>query len=260
MAAPKTKSTGKRKISTEFLLLFYDAHLRERDLTVVAAMLDISKPTLMKWTANYPELQLAKRIAEEKKAKASTLGDYVYKSLSPEARAAWDEIQFWDDSRGSADRINDILSGKTVRLKQELYIHALISRGFNASEACRLSGVSRDSLDKWKINDPHFLQLVEEIEWHKCNFYESALVDLVGEGNPAAVIFANRTKNAHRGYNEKLVIEHGGSIGLSFNVEELNLSIECRKELLGAIRERKRSIERADENKKAIDVTSSVSS
>jgi len=253
-AKPKTP----RPVKAEKLLIFYDAHLRETNHAKIAAVIGLSKDGYDKKVARHPELQMARRMAEEKRAKTHTLEDYVLHNLSPEARAVWEEIQFWDDARGKLDKINDILEGRTVRLKQEIFIQALISRGYNNSEACRLSGVSRNTVDGWKRNDMHFLQLLEEIEVHKCDFFEQSLVDLVAEGNPAAVMFANRTKNAHRGYNEKLTVEHGGQVGVSFNIEQLDLSIECRKELLNAIREQKKAAEVANENRKAIDVQSSA--
>ena len=78
--------------------------------------------------------------------------------------------------------------------------------------------------------------MIEEIEWHKCNFFEEALVDLVAMRNPGAVMFVNRTKNADRGYSEKIQVEHSGAIATSVSVDELELPMETRKELLRAVR------------------------
>lgn len=256
---PKTTVPAKPKgktVSTEFLLLFYDACIREKSPIAVAKILDISKTTLVAWVKKFPVLRTARAIADNKRETAYTFSDYIHKHLSEEAQSIWDDIKFWDDADNATSKVRAILEGKTKRIRQELFIHALVDRGFDLSKACHLIGVSRLTLEQWKNRDFEFLQLLEELEWHKCNFFESALVDLVADGNPAAVLFVNRTKNASRGYNEKLLIEHGGSIGVTFNIEELNLSIECRKELLGAIREQKKAVQLAEENSKAIDVKS----
>jgi len=228
-----------RKLTTEFLLLFYEAHLREHILKKIAAGLNINTQKYTAILERFPELREAKDLAEQRRKETASLSGYVFKHLSPEVKKIWDDIQFWESSDSVNSKIDKILNGHSSKIRQEIFIHALIHYSYNISEACRVASINRGTLDKWKKEDLHFSQLIEEMDWHKKNFFEHALVDLVQTGNPGAVIFVNRTKNADRGYSEKLRVEHSGSVSVGISVDELNLSLETRKEILKAIRAKK---------------------
>ena len=73
----------------------------------------------------------------------------------------------------------------------------------------------------------------------KKNFFESSLIGLVEEGHPGAVIFANKTVNADRGYSEKLRIEHTAQGNDLIDINELELDLDTRKKILDAIRSKK---------------------
>lgn len=235
----RPRSAPRKKVTTEFLLLFYEAFLRDREETKIAAALDTSWGNLEKWIAKFPELKFAKEMAIKRRTDSSTLSGYVLQRLSKETREIWDRIQFWKDSESVNDKIDELLSDKPTRVRQEIFIHALLHYSFSLSEACRIAGISRGTLSGWRRDDLGFVQLLEEIEWHKRNYFEAALVDLVTAGNPHAIMFVNRTKNADRGYNERMTVEHSGEITLGFSIDELNLPLETRKEILHAIRQRK---------------------
>lgn len=236
MAKPlKTK-----QVPAEFLINFYDAYLREDGDANVAKKLDVTSKTLRDRVAKYPDLQLAKKLAQERKAGNATLSNYVYKRLSNDAQKTWSEIQFWHDESTSYDRLEAILAGKSEKLRQELFIHALVCNSFDISTACYQTNTSRLKLNQWKT-DLAFRQLVEEIQLNKEDFFEKALVDLAGQGNPAAVIFANKTLNGKRGYNEKLTVEHTGGINIGLNFEDLILPIEVKRVVLQAIKDYEKS-------------------
>lgn len=240
------RKKARKKVTTKFLLTAYDAFLRESELGKIAAVLDTQTPTLLKWLEKFPELKLARKMAEEKRSQTSSLGAYVYQHLSEEAKKTWDQIMFWKESECAEAKVRRLLGGKPTKFRQELFLHALVNFGFNLSEACRYTDTSRQTLERWRSYDLEFQQMVEEIEWHKKNFLEHALLDLVAIRNPAAVIYANRTKNKDRGYNEKIEIEHTGSIGLGFTIEQLNLPIETRKQILAAVREKQEEKQQED--------------
>ena len=226
----------RKKITTAFLIKFYEAAQREKSIEGLARAVDTTFETMRRWLKRFPELAEAKKIAE-KKREATTFKDYVFKHLSPEAREIWGELEFWKSSDKHAEKALELLDGKPKKLLQELFIHALIANGFNPSEACHAVNITYSQFEYWRANDLEFLQMVEEIEWHKKNFYEQALHDLVGERNVAAVMFANRTKNADRGYSEKLNVEHSGSVSVGFSIDQLHLPLEVRKQVLAAIRD-----------------------
>ncbi len=238
----------KKEVTTEFLLTFYETFLREYEITKIAAALDTTPGTLEKWIEKFPELKEARELATKRRKQTTSFTNYIFKHLTPEAKQIWENIQFWEEANGCAnERIAAILSGRPTKLRQEIFIHALITYGFNLSEACRIACVPRATVEQWRKDDYEFLQLIEEIEWHKCNFFEQALVDLVAIGNPGAVLFCNRTRNADRGYTEKLQLEHTGNVSVGVDVDQLNLPIETRKQILAALREQK--------EQKVIDVT-----
>lgn len=232
------KPTVRKGASLELILNFYDAFLREESTQKVAAALQVGEGAIFAWIRDYPEFALAKKMADEKRGNNSTFTGYIFQHLSPEARKTWEKIQFWRDSDSSYEKINEILSSKPKKLRQELFIHALISCSFDVSTACAMVAISRNTLEDWKRYDLDFRQLVEEVRWHKKNFFEKSLIDLVEMKHPAAVIFVNRTVNADRGYSEKIQIEHTGT-DPEFSVEDLDLDLETRRKVLDAIRRNK---------------------
>ncbi len=82
---------------------------------------------------------------------------------------------------------------------------------------------------------------MDELNEAKKDFFENALMGLIDCGYPGAIVFANRTQNADRGYNEKIQLEHTGNVTHSMiDLSELNLDIETRRKILDAIREKNR--------------------
>ena len=231
------------KPTIELLLTYYDAMLREETPARIAAILGIRQDTLKGWETKHKEFVIAKKMAEEIRGKEGTFSSYIYKHLSPEVKEIWDDIVFWESHGNANERIQEILSGRPKRIRQELFIHALISSSFDVSEACRLSLVTRGQISDWSTNDLHFGQMMEEIEWHKKNYFEGRLVKLVDQGHPLAILHVNKTLNADRGYHEKYHIHHTGNAGGSlsaggFNIDELDLDLATRKKILAAVRQK----------------------
>lgn len=222
--------TKRKKIPQEFVLNFYDAVLRESSLAEVAAAMGLTRWALQKKINRSDDLQKAFELATERRKK-NRLPDYVYRSLSQEARNTWEEIK---EKAKSPEAIEQLFKDRPKALRQELFIHALISSKYDMSKACRLVGMSRAGVEKWK-KDLHFLQLLEEVHFHKKNFFEKALISLVEERHPGAVLFVNKTMNADRGYSEKLHVEHTTQQG-TINLDDLQLDIQTRKKLLEAVR------------------------
>lgn len=172
---------------------------------------------------------------QEARTRERTFGEYVFKHLSPEARDTWKELQFWAEHQDGQLHIEKIMSGRAKKIRQELFIHALVSTHFDISNALRMTGLSKKVLEQWR-QDFHFGQLFDEVQWHKKNFFEKAMLDLVQERNPYATVWANKTVNADRGYSEKVRIEHAVDVGFTF--EELDLDADTRRKVLEAIRRR----------------------
>lgn len=241
-ATKKKPRQGFKKYGFDWLIDLYDAAIRDEDLTRIAAAVGISRATLDKRHKLDPQVRKVLEKANERRGPGRELSQYVFKHLSPDAKKIWDELMFWNEHEDASEKIHHLMLPCPKRIRQELYIHALIHSNFDHSSALRMTGTTRNQVDYWARQDLEFQQLCEEIEWHKKNFFERALLDLVEEKHPSAVLFANRTINADRGYNEKLSIEHSGKIamGPGIRIDELNLSLACRREILTAIREKKK--------------------
>lgn len=221
------------------VLDLYDAYLRDDNTGRVAAAMGVTSETVLRWISNYPEFIQAKEVADSRRVETSTFSKYVFQRLSEQAKAVWEDIEFAEEHDSSYEKINQILSGRSTKMRQELFIHALVASNFDLSSACRKVCIPHATLMDWKKDDD-FRQLIEEIQWHKKNFFERALLDLVQIKNPTAVVFANRTINADRGYTEKLQVEHSGSVsngGLSMEQLEPYLDLETKKKILLAMRQ-----------------------
>ena len=230
------KMNGKPTLS--MILDFYDCCIREEDFTKVCEALEVPYNTMVSYIERYPAMAKAQKVAEQKRGTRRSLSDYVFKRLSPEAQKVWEEIQ---GGKSSSKQIDQILTGKTKQLRQELFIHALVCSSFDLSTACRRVGISRSLLEYWRVNDMEFRAMIDEIQWHKKNFFEKSLVQLVEVGHPGATMFVNRTINADRGYSEKMQVEHSGTVhhSVGFDIDDLDLDIETRRKILEAVRKKK---------------------
>lgn len=227
-------------VDPRLLLDYYDAWLRTDKVHEVCAVLGVARQNLNDWPRKYPEFALAKKLADERREKGrGSLRDYVYKRLSDEAKEAWDELQ-WEGRNGTANALKKFMEPLTKEVRQELFLHALVTNHFDVSTACNVVGMSLSGLQWWREHDPEFLKLFKEMFEHRNNFFEKQLTTLVELGHPGAVIFVNETINADRGYRRNVKVEHSGQIDNGgFDFEALDLSMETRLEILDAIRRKK---------------------
>lgn len=205
----------------------------------VAQALDIEIATFHAWTDRYPAFRYAIAKARDgQNGGVETFQEYVYKRLSPAMQEAWDHLCAWEQLPNGIERIEAMLSERGVRARQQLWVHAMVQRNFNASEANRAVNISRTTLQKWIEQDPDFPKLVDEIHFHKKNFFESSLFKLVKKGNVLATIFANKTQNRDRGYGSSLDVQIQGKITHEhgFNLDQLDLPLDVRLQVLAAIR------------------------
>lgn len=228
----------------EFVLTGYDLAREGLAESHIAKALGVSKPTLIEWKRKKPLFRRA--LARGKNFSKGTKGtitfaDYVYRRLPAELQDVWDRINRLSKCKTARERIDAIMANQGKQARQHLFIHAWIQHNFSISRAMRTCGLSRALFELWK-RDPEFLKLVNEIEFHKKNFFEDQLIGLVRNGDTSATIFVNKTYNRDRGYGEKVQVEHTGTIQHSHalvSLEDLDLPLETRKEILAAIRKRK---------------------
>lgn len=205
----------------------------------IARALGISMSGFMLWKTRKPAVKDALRQARAADNKASTFNDYVFDRLPAHLQVLWKRIKACDDMDNAKERCEALLSEAGKNARQNIFLYALTSSNFNASEACRRANINRKTMENWIRYDPDFVELMDEIKFHKKNFLETALLQLAKEGDTHAIIFGNRTLNADRGYGEKVEHQVSGDINVNVNVvpiEQLSLPIETRREILDAIR------------------------
>lgn len=245
------KKNSHWNIDLEFILSFYDCYVRERSLRTAAAGMNMRESQLRILISKHPELQQALEMAEHSRPKA-TLKNYVLTTLSKDMRAVWDKLT----TLSTLEEINAIFKNKPIKMRQQLFCHAILHTAYDISKACAMVGVDRMQMEKWK-GDLEFLQMLEEVQFHKKNFFEHALIGLVAEGYPGAVIYANRTINRDRGYDEKVTIENNVITGgqIDWDIADLDLDMVTMKKVLDAIERKKARMENED---LAVAVTSST--
>lgn len=214
------------------------AGLSDKD---ICSTLKVTAMTLRNWENRRPELKEAEEIARKERSENESLPNFIYTRLSPKMKELWDKIKKLEKSANGAAKIELLLQDHGKNVRQQLFLHALCMGGFSASMALAKVNVTKKELDNWINTDLEFAELVEEINWHKGNFFEESLVKLVQQGNTAAVLFANKSFNDKRGYGNKSQVDVNVSGQVMHGVLDLSelmpfLSAEAKTELLEAIR------------------------
>lgn len=208
----------------------------------IAAVLGIQLNTWKAWKKKFPEITEALELGRTEHKHGGDWHQFIYDRLSPDVRELWDKIEEYDQYPNGVVQIEKILSTHGKLVRQQLFLYALIHNNFSASRAMAKVNISKDVMDDWINNDPTFAKLVEEIQWHKKNFVEESLLRLIAGGDTSATIFANKTLNKDRGYTQSIEVKHSGEINhnvtATFDLDDLEVSKECKLEVLEALRKR----------------------
>lgn len=206
----------------------------------IGPALGVSAPTLRRWVADDPALEDALRRGREvvEGMAQQTFPEYVYKHLSPHLRTLWDKINECAELENGVERVEALLRNGGKNARQHLFIHALAQSCFNVSASMHKLNVTRKMFDNWVTHDPGFAELIDEIHFHKQNFFETAFIGRVAAGDTPAILHAVKTQLRDRGYGEKLEVEHSGTIKHTHTVDvtELDLPLETRQTILAALR------------------------
>jgi len=238
----KTKNMPKRKWCEDYYVTAYELARSGLSDNKIAEAMGVSLGTLRDWRIEFPAFTNAIRRGKAFATKQNgtvTFRDYVYKRLPPDLRELWDKINACERHTNGIQKIEALFAEQGLRARQHLFLYALTASNFNASLACRKVGISRQTMLDWKERDPSFSVLLDEIDWHKGNFFESALIRAVKEGDTSTIMMANRTFNKNRGYGTKVEVEHTGEVNHNLNIVNLDaitLPIEVRRQLLEAIK------------------------
>jgi hypothetical protein len=158
-------------------------------------------------------------------AEDDTIFDYVYGCLPEELRTLWDEIDAITELDHSKREISHKeLKQYTKAYQQVLFIHALCTSRFDYTRAMKKVGLTLKKYQAWLKEDSGFADLVAEVQFHKKNFFENALLDQVQLGETSAIIFCNKTINKDRGYGDKLEVSQDVQVQSTANSQSLDLS------------------------------------
>jgi hypothetical protein len=243
---PKVKLGKNVKKFEPFILVkiykLAKAHMTQPD---AAEALGVSKSTMLSWINNRPGVREAwdEGVRDRTAADGNALKHYCYNNLSPEMRRVWDEVLLINKQDNPNEQLDMLFSkhGGT-KARQQMFVQAVLATNFNLTRAYRMVGVNYQQVKRWKAKFPEFAELMEELEWHKGNFFEEQFIDKVAQGESGMILHAVKTKLADRGYGTVKKHEHTGSFEHrhehSYNIELLlsDVSIEARKEFLEAMR------------------------
>lgn len=239
---------------------YFEAYRLARDGMTdgqIAKVFRVSADTFGKWLKKRPSLANALSEARRKDTKpAEEFRNYIHGRLPPRAQRLWDELEAAERQvleggpREQRESMVELISTQGKRMRQQLFVHALVCTNFVISQACRRVGVSVTEVKSWMSNDDAFAELVRGVHQCKKDFFESALMDLIHKREPSAVIFVNKTVNKDRGYGEpkddepKRVL-HEHRIVLD------DMPVEAKRAALEAVR---RNRPRLEDNRQTTDV------
>jgi hypothetical protein len=241
--AVKSKSKHARKYHPSVCFRIFNYARQGFSLSQIASLVGVSFQAFQLWREKH---ELVVEAIKQGKAeytrngKTQTFKEYVFDRLPEHLKELWDQIDACEEKQNGPERIDALLNDQGKKARQHLFLYALTASSFNASEAMRKVCINRATLNHWKDNDPDFATLMDEIHWHKGNFFENTLINACQNQEPAAIIFANRTFNKDRGYGAKLEVEVSGQVNhihAVVDLDKLSLSIECRKEILAAVKQ-----------------------
>lgn len=242
MARPAKEKEPARKVPWQdmFYLRAYELSMLGWTEKQICSDIGADLVTFKRWKEERPVL-LAALERGKKKSKEKELGfaGYIYEQLPEHLKELWDRIDRCSHIEGGMLKAEALLEEGGKMARQHLFLYALVKSNFSQTKACRAVNVSKSMLDEWIETDPNFHELIQEIHWHKGNFFEEALIDKVKDGDAGSIIFANRTFNKDRGYGEKSTLELTGNVNHNhFNIDELELPLETRLIILDAMKKK----------------------
>ena len=85
---------------------------------------------------------------------------------------------------------------------KKVFLEALEAKAGNISQACKASGISRQTFYRWMMEDPQFNVDYLNVRESLIDFAEATLLSLIKDRQPTATIYFLKTQAKHRGYSE----------------------------------------------------------
>ena len=228
---------------TRFLIDIYELALAGASDKTIAKHLGVSTAGFCGWKQEKKLVRYALKKAMKKRAvnEDTDWRGYIRGKLPPKIQDVWDKITEFEQESNGYTKIESLLNGKGRHVRQQLLVYAMLYTGFNTSKALRKVAISRSEFNKWKENDPEFMELLDEIKFIQKDFFEEGLIKLVRRGDSPAIIHVAKTFNRDRGYGEHTELRVSGNIGfIPIPIHELDLPVEVQRILLEALREKEK--------------------
>ena len=245
---------GKKLWIDDHIITVYELAKQGKKEAEMAKELGVSLPTYHKWKNGRPifkeAIKRGRNYYRLRDEQGMLFSDFLIQKLSPDMQKQWNKINRFSKAKGGTAKIDAILENKGVPFRKSLFLKAWFSRNWNISAALKLVGLSRNTFEMWKRSDPKFLELVEEIEWCRDNFFEEQVMMQIKGGDTSILKQVMASKLAHRGYANKSEIDMNLTGGLTtkiVSIDDLNMTLEQKKELLQAIRKIKKATKSDEE-------------
>jgi hypothetical protein len=261
-------------VNTDLLIKVYELARTGLSKHSIAKALNVSYATFGKAYAEKKSVRIAYKkghfqaykTESFKDADIVSFKDYVFQSLPAKMQDYWNRIDKLSSYycvkcntkyevkpkrcicksrkfavRTATEKVEAILTEGGENVRKWLFINALMGNScFSLSKALAKVNVSRHKFEEWVKTDADFLQMIHHVTEYKKDFVEDALMQLVGMLEPKSVIFACQTLLKDRGYildERNIHNTFNTKIGSVVNVEDLNLPLDTRKQILSKIRE-----------------------
>lgn len=193
----------------------------------ISRALGVSEKTFYHWVTHRHEVAYAiEEGRTDNSRKGESYMEYVHNHLPEELQETFAAITAPDRKRSPIAKLEAMIEDAGKRGRQNLLLHALLHYNWNLSKALEAVNVSHRKFRRWLEEDPEFSELIEEMDWHKKNFFEEKLVELVKAGEPSAVLFVNKTYNADRGYGAKKTVTKDVNVNVRGQVNHVPVSID----------------------------------
>lgn len=239
----------------EYYLRCYELAKEGKDDHQISKILGVDPRRFSAWVRSKPALAEALEKARKETGKSGKFQEYVFGRLPQSLKELWQQImEIHTDENADflGEELDRLLEGRGERARQHLFLYALIKYNFSLTAARRSVNITPSVYKRW-CQDPEFSDLVYSVHECKKDFFESALVELVGKGDTSAVIFANKTINRDRGYQERQ--EHAVAANISHRHQIDDLPLEVKRQVLLALqnKETTKTLEFQGNSKDTID-------
>ena len=204
----------------------------------IAKALHVTGACFSQWKKTKKSVRYALKRGAEDRRKNTNLNwtEYISRQLPSHLQNTWEKITEYGRETNGYNKIEKLLSNESHHVKQELLVYAILICGFSISKALKKVSIPRKTFLYWAETDPDFVDLLNEVEQIKKDFYEEGLFKLVRAGDSPAIIFGNKTLNRDRGYGEVIETQISGMVGvMSLPISELGLPPEILRVILQAV-------------------------